>query len=338
MHNVEAQLPLEDGRKKLLANKKLILFIAMLVLFNVTPYLGLSSYANSFIQNMSINMVMALSLYIIIVMDIISLAQSGFMAIGAYTSVLLALNGYTDVLFLIICAALISSLSGLLFGLIVSKVRGVYFVLVSFAFTGLITSIVTNTQALGGANGFSNLPELTYWLPFLGVQQLSSAESMMKLILIVTTVIIVFARIWTKKYSKVTRSIHEDENLSRSLGLHIVKFRTVGLCLSAGMAGVGGVLISFYLTSISPDTFHWTNSVSYLAFNIVGGTGSIAGPIIGGFFLEYLSQSFSGLVEYNLGLYGIVLIIFTVLLKEGLYGIILRGVKRIFPKYNGKRG
>jgi branched-chain amino acid transport system permease protein len=305
-------------------NIPITLGVLLLLFYNITPYLNLNPGTSSLIQFISINIIMAISLYVLIVMDMISLAQSGFMAVGAYTSVLLALNGHTNIFLLLAASIILSSISGLVLGLIVSKVRGVYFVLLSFSFSCLVTSIITNTPALGGANGFSGLPALT-----IGSYQLVSTESMMKTILIITTIVIIAGTLWSRKFKDITSSIHEDENLSKSLGLNAVKFRTISLCLSAGIAGVGGLLMSFYLTSINPDTFHWLNSVDYLAYNIVGGLGSIVGPLIGTVLLEYLSQSFNSIVEYSMGLFGLILIVFTILLRGGIYGVFVGLCKRL---------
>jgi branched-chain amino acid transport system permease protein len=270
-------------------------------------------------------------------MNMISLAQSGFAAIGAYTAVLLTMQGQTNLFVLLAAAIITSAIAGLLLAVVVAKVRGVYFVLVSFAFTGLITSIITNTPVLGGANGFAGIPSITLWLPWTGTVSLGDSQSMLQVIVIVTTLIILVAALWTMKFRQITQSIHEDENLSKSLGLDVIKFRILGLCFSAAIAGVGGLLLAFFITSISPDTFYWINSVDYLAFNIVGGTGALIGPIMGTILLEGFAQSFSSLIEYNLGLFGLVLILFSTLFRGGIYGMIEGLRKRINSSNRAKR-
>src|SRR5690606_14060727 len=112
-------------------------------------------------------------------------------------------------------------------------------------------------------------------------------------------------------------SIRENEILAQSVGLSAARYKIIGFCFAAGVAGMGGFALAEMLMTAHPSSFAAMSSVNYVAYVIVGGQGVILGPLLGAGVLVWASDLFSLQGEISQGLFGVLLMLSVVFAKTG---------------------
>ena len=263
--------------------------------------------------------------------DIIS-GRTGYISFGH--PFLIGVAGYTtamltyhlDVpLFLSIPAAVLAAMvAGTLFFVPALRTRGTYFALVTLAFMELLYGLtqVVQPKITGGTRGLSGLPSVVsgavpnYYLSFLVMFAMG-----------IILWLIVRTRIGT-----ALSAIRMDEDAVKSTGLNTTKLKLFAFMVSAAVAGVAGALYVHYLGSIAPRGIFEINFLfTILVAALLGGPGTIIGPIIGAFFLtcllEFLRPYIPGTERYFI--YGLVALVLYYYAPKGLYGIITWLLERV---------
>jgi branched-chain amino acid transport system permease protein len=263
----------------------------------------------------------------------LSAGHAAFLGIGAYTSALLSVErGVTPWLGMFIggaLAAVLGTLIGFLgfrFGL-----RGFYFVLLTVAFAEICRIIVSNTEALGGAVG--------YYITFTGDPrqfQFQDARAYyyvaLAMMLAVTGIVAWLER---RRFGVYLSAIREDESACEALGVNTFRYKLLAMMLSSFLTGVGGAFYAFYFFSLQPaSVFGIPLSVEIIIRAIVGGAGTVFGPILGSFILSPLAElaryyfAQGGWHGAHLVVYGLLLISVVLFLPEGAYLRLARLFKR----------
>ncbi|MFT4117667.1 branched-chain amino acid ABC transporter permease [Bradyrhizobium sp.] len=259
----------------------------------------------------------ALSVYIMLRMDLMSFAVPAFMAIGGYAvAIVSARYDVTDVFALAAVSLLVPMLIALPIGALILRLRGVYFVLVTFVIAEIMPLLLFETPTLtGGSNGISGLPPVV----FFGMPIEDNNK-----ILLMTTVLAVVAVLGTIGLTRYYRhqfdAIKENELLAQSLGLTIWRYKVIGFCAAAGLAGLGGFCLVEMLITAHPSSFQAISSVNYVAYTVVGGQGALLGAVVGSALLVWASNLFSLQGEFSQGLFGILLMLAVLFAKGGLIG------------------
>jgi branched-chain amino acid transport system permease protein len=234
-----------------------------------------------------------------------SLGHAGFMAVGAYASASLSLHlglpGQVNILIGGLCAAL----AGLIVGLPSLRLVGDYLAVVTLGFNGIIIVLIQNSPALGGAQGLTGIPVETSfgwiftWL-LLGV---------------------VFIRnLLQSPHGRVFEAVRDNEIATRSLGIDTTRAKVVAFVIGAFWAGIAGGLIAHYRSSIFPSQFQFDRSIEILAMVVLGGTGSLSGPLLAGSLLSALPELLRQMSEYRMVIYSLLLIGMMILRPQGLLG------------------
>ena len=116
-------------------------------------------------------------------------------------------------------------------------------------------------------------------------------------------------------------AIREDEVLAEFIGISLLRQKVIGLCISALIAGMGGVLLGPFLSILAPSQFTLFASVDMIVMVVVGGVGTLAGPIIGAIFLTYIPEVLAFANHFRPILIGTVLILVTLFAPQGIVGI-----------------
>lgn len=252
----------------------------------------------------------------------ISLGHAAFFGFGAYVSAWLTTPTRADfpewiqspVIVAILGAALAAGLLALVIGPVIFRLTGHYFAIGTLALAAIIELILSNERRFsGGSSGyFVDSGDAGYQLLFL-----------LTLAVTVVTVIVSYY-IVSSRWGLAMRAIHDDETAASSLGINPLKYKLIAFGIGSAMAGMAGGLYGQYTGYLNPADvlgLHWM--VEALVVVVLGGMGTITGPILGaGLFVGLdwvLGEVASG---YGTAIEGLLIILFMIYMPQGLYGII----------------
>jgi branched-chain amino acid transport system permease protein len=263
----------------------------------------------------------------------LSAGHAAFLGIGAYTSAVLSVErGITPWLGMVVGGALAAAL-GTLIGFLGFRfgLRGFYFVLLTVAFAEICRILASNTEAIGGAVG--------YYITFTGDPrqfQFQDARAYYYIALVLMLgVTALVAWLERRRFGVYLSAIREDESASEALGVNTFRYKMMAMVLSSFLTGVGGAFYAFYVFSLQPaSVFGIPLSVEIIIRAIVGGAGTVLGPILGSFILSPLAElarhyfAQGGWHGAHLIVYGLLLIAVVLFLPEGAYPRLARLVRR----------
>ncbi|MCL4439958.1 MAG: branched-chain amino acid ABC transporter permease, partial [Firmicutes bacterium] len=263
----------------------------------------------------------------------VSIAQASFFGIGAYSSALLTTKLSMSFWMALPLSLLIAILFGLVIGYPSLKTRGHYFAIITMAFCQVIFIVLASWQKFtGGESGVQGIyrPE-GLKIPLLGEITFNSRENYYFLVLffVILTIIIV-ARLVNSRTGRAMVAIRENETLAESLGINIFIYKLTAFVISAAFAGLSGSLYAHYVKFINPSPFGIDNSLNAILVIILGGSGTIAGPVIGSFLLVLLPEMLRVATQFRLVVFGVLLILVTIYMPRGIIYAIANGYRR-FP-------
>ena len=263
----------------------------------------------------------------------LSAGHAAFVGIGGYASALLSMRlGLTPWVGMWIGGVLAAALGavigylGFRFGL-----RGFYFVLLTVAFAEICRVVALNVDAVGGALGL--------YITFTGnPRQFQFQDNRVyyyvALVLMLAATLLVRA-IEQRRFGAYLTAIRQDESACEALGVDTLRVKMVAMILSSFLTGVGGTFYAFYLFSLQPNAvFGIPLSVEIVIRPIVGGAGTVMGPVLGSFILSPLAEiartyfAQGGWTGAHLIVYGLLLIAVVLFLPQGAYPALRRLVRR----------
>jgi branched-chain amino acid transport system permease protein len=298
------------------------------------PFFTDSPLIYSLANQILIAIMASFSVYIMLRMDLMTFAVPAFMALGGYAFAIASLKGgVTDTIALGALSFAVPALAALPFGVLVLRLRGVYFVLVTFVLTQILDLLLFETPGLtGGSNGLVGMPATTLFGLTLGDNRgvLFVAAGLTLTATLITAAL-------TSYFRQHFAAIEENELLAQSLGLVAWRYKVLGFVVAAGVAGLGGFALVNMLLTAHPTSFSPISSVNYIGYAIIGGRGSMLGPIVGSSLLVWATNLFSIKGEYSQGLFGVLIIIVVMAAKGGIVGTVasllrrFRGTRRDGP-------
>ncbi|MEM3550671.1 MAG: branched-chain amino acid ABC transporter permease [Candidatus Bathyarchaeia archaeon] len=270
-----------------------------------------------------------------------SLGHAAFFGMGAYTVGILTL--YIEFFRLsplsgFILGGVIGSLIGLAIGFICFRLRGPYFALATLATTEVIRLIVGNTAFTGGALGISIARSQPLITPFFVIEFTEKLPYYyISLILMIISFYVVYA-LSKSRYGLLLQSIREDEDASNSLGVNSFRLKLFAIFISSFIAGVAGSVFAVYISYIDPSmepggVLTLFTSIEPILITIIGGAGTILGPLIGSLIRvgvgEYLRVLFGWRAGMDLVVFGAVFIIIFFLARKGIWGLVKAKIRFI---------
>ncbi len=263
----------------------------------------------------------------------ISLGHAGFIGLGAYTSAVLTTTLGVNCWLAMIIAAVLVGIVAFLIALPTLKLKGHYLAMATLGM-GIILYIVFNqlVEVTGGPSGFVGIPFMK-----IGGSELSSYHEIYIVTALFTFLVVLISYNLTLfRIGRALRSIHQSETASTALGINTYVYKVQVFVLSAIFASIAGSLYAHTVTFISPTSFGFKRSIQLVTMVIVGGMGNIWGGVIGALFLTYLPEFLRAFEDYDIILYGILLILVIIYLPSGIVG----GVEKIYeriPFFGSKR-
>lgn len=255
---------------------------------------------------------------------LLSIAHAAFYGVGAYVAALMAINLHSPFLINIVSAVIISGLLGALIGIPSLRIRGDYFVIATFAFQVITFSILNNWVSFtGGPMGLPGIPQLTIF----GLQISSGIEYLLLVSALCALTLLVTRRIVQSPFGRVLKAIREDEVFAQTAGKNVAAFKVLVFIIGASMAAVAGVIYAYYISFIDPSSFTVIESIFIITVVIIGGAGSMWGPVLGAVILVILPEMlrFIGLPSFLAAnirqiLYGSFLVAFMMWRPRGFLG------------------
>jgi branched-chain amino acid transport system permease protein len=254
----------------------------------------------------------AASLHLILRIGHLSLGHAAFLGLGGYTSALLTTRLGWPFLPAFLASGVVPAAAALVVGPILLRLRGVYFVLITFTLGEVVRLIFNDWQSLtGGADGIFRIPPPH---PLLADKR---AYYYFALAIAAACVGIV-ARILASGAGRYVDAIREGERLAQSSGVPILGFKVMIFSIACGLAGLQGSLLAHFITFVAPGSYTFVESLNLLVMNVIGGMARLGGALLGAAFLTALPEFLRGWVELQRLLYGVVLMAVMLFVPGGL--------------------
>jgi branched-chain amino acid transport system permease protein len=296
--------------------------IAALVLL-VLPLLTDSQFYVHLAVLVCLNVVIVSGLSMLIRAGQLSLCHAAFMGIGAYVSVLASMRLGIPFLAAVALGVAASALMAFLLGAAILHLRGVYFVLITFAFGELVRlGLLQAADVTGGANGIAAIPAATLFGIALDTKR---AFYCVAAPLAVAAVVFLAALFRTPR-GHALDAVGQNPALAEASGLSVRNHQLFAFAAGSAMAGLGGAFLARYVGYVSPESFNAQVSIAAIITLVVGGRNSVVGPLIGALIMTPLPELFRGAVQSQNIFYGVTLILILKFLPQGIAS--LAGLRR----------
>ncbi len=253
----------------------------------------------------------------------VSIGHAGFAALGGYTTAILMTRFGLSFWLTLPLGGLVAGLCGFVIGLPTLRLSHLYISMVTFGFGQVVSLVALNWLPV--TNGPNGIP-----VPPIQVGSYVFAPDTFYWVIAGCFVALVWlARNLTS--SRLGRSfvaIRESETAAEAMGVHLARYKTIAFAVGAAYGGVSGTLYAGLSNFVNPDAFVFIVSVLYLTMNVVGGMGTLAGPIVGAAIFTVMPETLRGFAEYKEFISGALLLLFLVFFPRGLTGLVGDALRR----------
>jgi branched-chain amino acid transport system permease protein len=273
-------------------------------------------YYLTIITFMCINILLSLSIGVLSgYAGQVSLGHAAFMAIGAYASAMLTGSCQLSFWLAMPAAALISGAVGLLLGIIALRLKEDFLAITTMGLNFIVIGFLLYAPYFGKALGIGDIP-----VPLLFGKEMSrTAFTALCLIMVGGTI----AAVWWLQRSWIGlawRGIREAQDVAEVMGVNIAKFKILAFVFSTAIAGIAGSLYAHFLLFITPYDFGFPLSIQILTLAVLGGLGTIRGPVLGAILLTILPEYLRFIQDYRMLTYGLLLVLVMMYQPQGIFG------------------
>ena len=303
------------------SRKRAIVLAAGLVLLAAVPPLAALAdqpFYLDLVRRVMIFAIAALSLNLILGYGgMISFGHAAYLGVGAYAVGVLAHygidNGYLQWALAIGASALVA----LAIGAVSIRTSGVYFIMITLAFTQMLYYLGISIAEYGGDDGM----RLAVKSQFPGLIDLNDATAFYYLVLaILVLALFLGQRLVDSRFGMVIRAAKSNEVRTRSIGFSPYPYRLAAFVIAGAVCGLAGALLVNHTAYLTPEFMNWTRSGELMFMVILGGMGSIAGPVLGAFALLALEDLLSGWTAHWQIILGPLLVLSVLFFRRGLAG------------------
>jgi branched-chain amino acid transport system permease protein len=260
----------------------------------------------------------------------ISLAQAGFLGIGAYTSALLVQKLGISYWLSLPAAAVVCFVIGAIIGFPALRVKGQFLAFVTLGFNGLVVLVLRNeTWLTNGSMGLMvERPEL------LGIDNLKFAYFSLIMLGIITFCMWYMVR---SPWGRAFQALRDNPARAESLGISITTYTVLAFALGSALAGIAGSMLSLHTEYIEPNAFALSRSLMFLLMVMVGGRGTLAGPFIGTALVVLLPEYLRFTEQYYLMFFAVGVILLMIFFPQGVAGIFPRIRRFVITRRKGNK-
>jgi branched-chain amino acid transport system permease protein len=298
---------------------RLVGFAALVVLAALFPLVA-GNYPVKLLQEILIWGIFAMSLDVLMgYAGMVSFGHSAFFGIGGYVAAL-ALAKSPGLVSALVLPALAAGLAALVIGFFSIRVSGVYFIMLTLAFSQMFYAYAFQVSWLGAEDGIVGIPRPA--LPGVDLANIRSFHGY--LLVLFVFVALGLWRVVRSPFGHVLRGIHENEARMEAVGYAVDRYKLLAFAIAGVFAGLAGSLYAQFNGSITPDAFFWTTSGEALLMVIIGGTGTLGGAVLGAAAFILLQSLVSTYTERWMLILGVTFILFVLFVPGGIVGA-LRG-------------
>ena len=282
-----------------------------------------SRFATTVLRDMLVYATFALSLDLLIGRaGMPSLGHAAFFGAGAYAAGIAGQRLGTEQLAVTLGAAvLVAAVLALVIGALVVRSTGIFFLMLTLAFAQMVFAVAFQwTDVTGGSNGFPGVRR-----PAVGELDLAAPDRMYMLVVVVfLAVALLLWRIAGSTYGRALVGVRENERRMRALGYDTTRLKLSAFILAGALAGVAGALAAYSTRFVSPSDAGIGTSVTAFVMVLIGGAGTILGPVLGAAVVLYIERILSSSIPYSQTVLGVLFIAFVLLARQGIVGLARR--------------
>jgi branched-chain amino acid transport system permease protein len=307
-----------------MSKRALLWGIAVLVLIALPPvmtWLGQTYYID-LVRRMLILSIAAISLNLILGYGgLVSFGHAAYLGVGAYAVGILGFYGVTNGFVHLLVAVAASALVALAIGAVSIRTSGIYFIMITLAFTQMLYYLGISLAEFGGDDGM----RLKSKSQFGGLVDLGDPVAFYYVALgvMLACVLLVF-KVVNSRFGMVLRAAKSNEARARSIGFPPYPYRLAAFVLAGAVCGVSGMLYANHTNYITPGLMSWHQSGELMFMVILGGMATTAGPVLGTFALLVFEELLKGFTQYWQVWLGPLLVLCVLFFKRGLAGVFFR--------------
>jgi branched-chain amino acid transport system permease protein len=299
-----------------------VLGLGLLLLAGVPPAAALFNqpfYVDLF-RRVMIFAIAALSLDLILGYGgMVSFGHAAYLGVGAYAVGVLMHHGIHNGFVQWTLAVVASTLVALAIGAVSIRTSGVYFIMITLAFTQMLYYLGISVEEYGGDDGM----RLATRSQFPGLMDLKNPTVFYYLVLGVLLLFLYIGhRLVNARFGMVIRAAKSNEPRARAIGFSLYRYKLTAFAIAGAMCGVAGALLVNQTEYLTPEFMHWTRSGEIMFMVILGGMGTLVGPIIGAAVFLLLEDVLSAWTVHWQIILGPFLVLVVLFAKRGLFGLL----------------
>jgi branched-chain amino acid transport system permease protein len=262
----------------------------------------MSTYYAGLLADIGILTLGALSVFVILATNQLSLGNAGFMAIGSYLSSFLTVEMQWPLTGAIVVAALAASITGIVVGFPALRLKGIYLAIATLGFGEMVRSFFLVFTPMGGAGGYHGMHHValgTIWIWTAGI--------------LLAILLLERSHVWLQM-----RAVHDDETAAGLVGLNTTLIKVGAFGFGAAIAAVAGALFAHHHVYIEPGNFGFERSIDFVLAVILGGSTVGIGSLAGAAVLVLLPEWLRFIADWRLAAFGALLIIVLLTRRQGL--------------------
>lgn len=298
----------------------ILLVLYMLI---VPLYVQNDNYSLSVLINATMLSVASLGVWVTFSIGRINISQGAFCMIGGYVTAILMKDFNMSFWLAIVFSGIFSAIVGVLLGIPLLRLKGVYFAMITLSLTEAIRLVMLNGGNITkGATGIIEIPR-PQAIEIGGITLLPDFGGSLVFLYYISAVILIISALctWRLSFSRIGaifRSLRQNEELATSLGINVANYRVMAFSFCCFLGGIAGSVFAVFQQNIFPSSYTVNDSVFYMLYCFLGGLDFVFGPIIGAFILTLGFEYLQALQEYQTVIYGVLMIALMLFLPNGV--------------------
>lgn len=295
-----------------------IVAVICIALMAILPLFVSNSYLKGMLIRVMLFAILATALNVVNgYSGMFCLGIAGMMCVGSYTEAILATRFGWSFWALLPLSGLFAAVFGLIVSIPAIRLKGIYFSIITMGLSEIIRLLAQNwTSLTGGAMGIKGIPHPTLF----GVK-LSKVNHYYYIILILLVLCVLsIRRILNSRVGRAWLSIREDEAAARSLGVNLLAYKAINFFVASFWAGVAGAFMAPYYQFIAADMFTTNESFNILSMLVIGGQGTLVGPLVGSLVANGLSEGMRSFGDWRMVVYSVLIIAIMWVRPQGIAG------------------